>query len=396
MRIAYFGHDSSDAAIRKRVHSFREIGVEVYSYMMTRDPYHQPDWNNVELGVTKNGAYLHRVYSIFKGAFAAGRHKRDLVAADAIIARNFDMLATAYLTKFWLGLKTPVIYECLDIHRLLCREDLIGTIARGIERRLLKRSMGVLVSSPAFVEHHFSRHYPDLYRAFLIENRLTARFADITPRPTQVEQALEIKNEPLKIGWVGILRCQRTLDLLDRVSRKLAGKVEIRIHGKPALRSVPEFHQTISENPNMIFAGAYCSPEDLPSIYQSFDLTWTGDFMEAGLNSTWLLPNRIYEGGYFATPFITPAGTQTADWTSTHDSGITLNEPLEQTLTAKLEELLDDRSEISRYRNALLDLPKDTFVEPAGFLRDILQQIFERDTKIAFASNDALSQPKRT
>ena len=118
--------------------------------------------------------------------------------------------------------------------------------------------------------------------------------------------------------------------------------------------------------------------------------------MEAGLNSTWLLPNRIYEGGYFATPFITPAATQTADWTSTHDSGITLNEPLEQTLTAKLEELLDDRSEISRYRNALLDLPKDTFVEPAGFLRDILQQIFERDTKIAFASNDALSQPKRT
>ncbi|MEL6665091.1 MAG: hypothetical protein AAFQ24_03070 [Pseudomonadota bacterium] len=396
MRLAYFGHDSSDAAIRKRVNSFREIGVEIDGYMMTRDPDHQPGWKNVDLGVTKNGAYLHRVYSIFKGAFAAGRHKRDLVAADAMIARNFDMLATAYLTKLWLGLKTPVIYECLDIHRLLCREDLIGRIARGIEGRLLKRSAAVLVSSPAFVEHHFKRHYAGLFRAFLIENRLTSSFADSTPRPVREAQSQATTTKPLKIGWVGILRCQRTLELLDRVSRHFAGKVEIRIHGKPDLWSVPEFHETVSDNPHMVFSGAYRAPEDLPAIYQSFDLTWTGDFMEEGLNSTWLLPNRIYEGGYFAAPFITPAGTQTASWISDHNSGITLSEPLEQSLTDQLKKLLDDRSEITRYRNALLDLPKDTFVEPAAFLRSILEQIFERDTKIAFPSNIALSQPERT
>ena len=396
MRLAYFGHDSSDAAIRKRVNSFREIGIDVDGYMMTRESDHQPDWNNVDLGLTKNGAYLQRLFSIFKGVFVARRHKRQLERADAIIARNFDMLLTAFATKLWLGLKSPVIYECLDIHRLLCRQDLVGRLARAAERSLLKRSAAVIVSSPAFVEHHFERHYAGTYRPFLIENRLSAKFAEQTPRPKSDDRSKQTAANPIRIGWVGILRCQRTLGLLDHVSRKLAGKVEIRIHGKPDLWSVPEFHQTVSENPHMKFAGAYRAPEDLPDIYGSLDLTWTGDFMEEGLNSTWLLPNRIYEGGYFGSPFITPDGTQTATWVAAHKCGLTLQEPLEETMLAKLEELLADRRQIERYQETLLSLPMDTFVEPDGLLRDILEQIFDHDTKIAFPSSVALTQPGRT
>ena len=75
----------------------------------------------------------------------------------------------------------------------------------------------------------------------------------------------------------------------------------------------------IDVRPNMTFSGRYRSPEDLAGIYDNLDVVWAGDFMEAGYNSVWLLPNRIYEGGYYCTPSIAPSRTQTAAWLTQHD-----------------------------------------------------------------------------
>ena len=297
MRVAYFGYDSSDATTRTRVRTFKANNYEVDGFMNKRLDGPEPEWNNVELCETDNGAYLDRILSVFKGAFRAAKHKQTLAKSDLILARNLDMLATAFLTKRLTNLKTPVVYECLDIHRLLCRQDVLGWLARKIEGALLKRCRGVLVSSPAFVEQHFERHYAGDYRAFLIENRLPETFANQVERPKPMGAQLPVGSGPLRLGWVGILRCQRTLDLMVHVARALGDKIDVQIFGKPDLWNVPKFHETIEPIENITFHGAYRAPEDLPEIYGGLDLVWSGDFMEAGLNSTWLLPNRIYEGG---------------------------------------------------------------------------------------------------
>lgn len=392
MRISYFGHDSSDAAIRKRVHTFQKCGYDVQGFMNKRLDGPAPEWDNVELGETENGAYINRIWSVFRGASRAARYKQVLAASDLIVARNLDMLATAFLTKRLTGLKTPVLYECLDVHRLLCREDALGWIARKFEGAFLKRSRGVIVSSPAFVKQHFERRYGGTFQAYLVENRLSAAFAESVAR----RSASETKTDggPLRLGWVGILRCQRTLDLMVRAAREFGDAIEIHVHGKPDKWSIPRFHETIAQIENISFHGPYKAPEGLPGIYNQLDLVWSGDFMEAGLNSKWLLPNRIYEGGYFSVPAIAPADTQTGTWIRETETGFVVPEPIESTLIDLLGDLIERREEIHTRRHRLLDLPDSVFVEPEGFMAELLDQIIECSAPSS-ATPMVIAQPDR-
>jgi succinoglycan biosynthesis protein ExoL len=171
-RIAFFGHDAADAAVRRRVRGFLDDGLEVTGFMMRRRDPGTLDWENVDLGETRDGAFVQRIRQVFTGARLAAADRKKLAAADVIYARNLDMLACAFLAKRHAGLDTPVIYESLDVHRLLTRADFIGAAIRGLEHSLLKRTVGLVVSSPGFIRNHFEKHYAGDYRAFLVENRL--------------------------------------------------------------------------------------------------------------------------------------------------------------------------------------------------------------------------------
>jgi succinoglycan biosynthesis protein ExoL len=375
LTIAFFGHDAADAAIRRRVKSFQDDGMSVEGYMMRRGEPSETAWRNHDLGQTKPGAFIHRAMSILTGTGRALKYRDHLAQSDLFYARNMDMLAIAVRVKRRLGLDVPIVYECLDVHRLLCRRDVIGDLFRNVERRLLRASSALIVSSPAFLEQHFERHYPGEYRPYLIENRLTDAFtggARPQVSPSISEQAAAA---PLRLGWVGVLRCQRSLDLLCRVAERLGPKIEIKLHGIPAETEVPHFHQQIAAHDNISFFGRYQAPEDLDGIYGGLDVVWAGDFMEAGFNSVWLLPNRIYEGGFFTTPAISPDGTQTAKWITDRNCGFTLAEPLEESLPQLLEQLFADRSHITAFSQTLSALPEDVFVQPAGLMRITLDRI---------------------
>lgn len=369
--VAFFGHDAADAAVRRRVQGFRDDGVTVTGFMMRRGEPVDAAWKNVDLGRTFDGDYVQRIRSIFSGARKAAQSGL-LPEADIIYARNLDMLATAFLAKRHLGLKTPVIYECLDVHRLMTRKDPVGLIFRRIEGALLSRCRRLVVSSPGFLENYFERHHRGRYKAELVENRLAAGAA-YGPRPTSA-QPPSAPDQPLRLGWIGVLRCARSLGLLLDLASKAGPKIEIHLHGIPALTEIPDFHERVSGLPNLTYHGRYRSPEDLAAIYGPLDLVWAGDFMEAGYNSVWLLPNRIYEGGYYAVPAIAPAGTQTARWILDAKAGYTLEENLAETLPALITELTGDRTSIAERRAKLIDLPSERFVQSPGRLKQIVEE----------------------
>jgi succinoglycan biosynthesis protein ExoL len=381
-RIAFFGHDAADAAVRRRVQGFQDDGLSIVGFMMRRRDEASTEWENVDLGRTFDGNYAQRVKSIFSGAKRAAAEREKLASADIIYARNLDMLATAFLAKRYARLKTPVIYESLDVHRLLTRKDLIGLVFRRIEGALLTRTKRLVVSSPGFLENHFEVRHKGKYKPTMIENRLAAG-ADYGPRPSR-EMPAPI--EPLRIGWIGVLRCSRSLDLLIGLAKALGPRVEIVMHGMPALKEIPDFNERIQGIPNVEFHGRYRSPEDLSRIYSGLDLVWAGDFMEAGYNSVWLLPNRLYEGGYYAVPPIAPSGTQTARWALERGVGFTVDEDIAVTLPELITQLLGDRSGIATRRQRLLDLPDATFVQPRGELAALIEDSL-RDMPVPSNSN---------
>lgn len=374
-RIAFFGHDAADAAVRRRVQGFQDDGLEVVGFMKRRRDQVETDWENVDLGKTFDGDYAQRIESIVSGVQRAAAQREKLASADVIYARNLDMLATAYLTRKRLRLATPIIYESLDVHRLLTRKDVVGRALRRIEGALLQRTSRLIVSSPAFLRNHFDVHYPGRFEARLIENRL-ASGADYGPRPLRLETT---EDGPLRVGWVGVLRCWRSFGLLLDLARKLGDRVEIVMYGMPALTEIPDFHHRIQGITNVRFHGRYRAPEDLARIYANLDVVWAGDFMEAGFNSVWLLPNRLYEGGYYGVPSIAPAGTQTAQWIEERNVGFSLEENLGSTLPSLIERLTVDRASIKERRERLLQLPASTFVAPRGELAALVADAI-RDT----------------
>ena len=370
-RIAFFGHNAADAAVGRRVQAFRDDGLEVIGFMMRRGPDTSRNWENVDLGATADAAYLQRIRAIICGAQIAARSADKLGAADVIVARNLDMLATAFLARGLAGLQTPVIYECLDVHRILTRNDPVGFIFRRIEGFLLARCRGLIVSSPGFLRHYFEVRHRGRYIANVIENRLAAG-SDYGPRPEKAGLARPA-DEPLRVGWVGILRCARSLDLLIGLAQQLGPCVRIEMHGRPALTEVPDFHKKIAEIANITYHGPYRSPADLAGIYAGIDILWAGDFMEAGYNSVWLLPNRLYEGGYYGVPPIAPAGTETARWIEEKGVGFCSPEDLAITLPTLTRRLVNDRASIAARGARLLDLPRETFVQPLGAHRAVIE-----------------------
>ncbi|MEL6680625.1 MAG: glycosyltransferase, partial [Pseudomonadota bacterium] len=367
MKVVYFGHNSGDAAVRRRVVSLERAGCSVTGFMPHREGAAPPAWENVDLGETRDNDYGHRVRSIFSGARVVSNHAERVAGADLMIARNLDMLALACLARRRLGSTVPLIYECLDVHHKLTGAGMASKALRALEARLLRNCALVVVSSPGFEREYFAKHHEGRYKAFLAENRLIEGDA-FPPRPGDAHP----RSGPLRIGWFGNLRCSVSLDLLLGIAERFRDEVEIVLRGYPAPGVFPDFEGLLAGHANVTYHGRYKAPQDLEAIYADVDVVWAGDWYETGANSLWLLPNRIYEGGYFGTPALAPFGTETARWLADKDAGFLIDEPVGEALTTRVAALISDRGPIAAKRAALLALPRDVFVEGPGSVREMI------------------------
>lgn len=365
VRLVFFGHDAHDPAVQRRIAAFGRVGADVLAFTMRRGPAFETPWRNIDLGETRDAAFAQRVGALARATPVVLRERAALQQADVFYARNLDMLALALRVKQQSGARAKVIYECLDIHRFMTRRDPLGAVMRAVERGLLKASDLLVISSPAFEREYFARTHPGQYRALLIENRLPPGF-DYGPRPVEA-RAPGLR---LRIGWFGNLRCRRSLSLLLALADRFPDRVDISMRGAPAKAEFADFDAQLAGRSHVQFGGRYAWPADLAHIYGDVDLVWAGDFHDPGANSKWLLPNRLYEGGYYAVPPLAPADSETGRWIAAHGFGFTLPEPLEQTLPAFVQTL--DLQRLAEARARLIAEPVATFLQPEHELQRVL------------------------
>lgn len=342
LHILYFVHDLADPAVRRRVLMLQAGGARVTLAGFRRSDNALAAIHGVEpieLGRTRDAQFAQRIAAVAKSALRLRGLLRSVDKPDIIIGRNLEMLAVANRAKSIFGGDMPVVYECLDIHRLLLRQDVFGGALRGLERHFGADAALLLTSSPAFVEHYFrSRSGLDL-PIVLLENKVLAlegAEAEIAAGPR-----LPASGEPWKIGWFGALRCRKSLEMLADFSRQMDGRFEIVLRGRPARSEFSDFDGFVRDAPFMRFGGPYKNPEDLAAIYGEVQFSWAIDFFEEGLNSSWLLPNRLYEGGLHGAVAIAVDGTETARFLTSRKIGLTLKEAD----AAHLADLLGDMSE---------------------------------------------------
>ena len=122
----------------------------------------------------------------------------------------------------------------------------------------------------------------------------------------------------------------------------------------------------------MSFRGPYANPRDLPEIYSGIHFSWAVDYLDDGLNSDWLLPNRLYEGGLCGALTLARAATASGRYAVAERLGWAFPEPLADSVTSFLR-TLTPAAYAERHAD-LLALDLAAFVDVGG-MRDLLVRL---------------------
>lgn len=334
LRVLYLVHDLSDPAVHRRMMMLRAGGAEVTLAGFRRGP--APDSSAspapIELGRTRDGRFAQRLAAIAGAALSLGRKLKGVARPDIIIGRNLEMLALASRARGTFGAEIPIVYECLDIHRLLLDRGAVGRAMRGAEK-LFSRDVTLLItSSPAFVREYFARFGQINAPVMLLQNKVL----ELEPAAAPQSAPPPADGQPWRIGWFGALRCRKSLALLSAFTREMGGRFELVLRGRPAHSEFDDFDGLVAAEPHIRFAGPYRNPDDLAAIYGDVHFCWAIDFFEEDLNSNWLLPNRLYEGCRHGAVPIAMESTETGRFLAERQLGLLLEEPSVERLTAAL------------------------------------------------------------
>lgn len=323
MKLLYIVHDLHDAAVIRRVHMLRAAGAAVVVAGFRRRDAVPADVAGapvIDLGRTEDGRFVQRVAAVLRNVALPGPLLAAARGCDVIIGRNFEALALALRARK-AAPGARIVYECLDIHRLLLGQSAPARLLQAIEARLLARVDLVLTSSPAFERDYFARRPTLSAPVMLLENK-RLMLGEEPPQP-----AVAAPGPPWVIAWFGMLRCARTFDILAQLAARHEGRIEIHVAGLPSPAVFDDFEAKIAGAPHMRYLGSYRA-DDLPRLYQPCHFAWAIDYFEEGLNSKWLLPNRLYEAASFGVVPIALKTVETGKWLDARNAGFTIDDSL--------------------------------------------------------------------
>jgi succinoglycan biosynthesis protein ExoL len=260
------------------------------------------------------------------------------------------------------GTKVPLVYEIIDVQPAFLDQGWKGRILRFLERLVLRFARALVVSSPGFMSHYFKpiQHFQG--RWFLIENKLRRSDPRFPDKRSAVSAKVPIRSgPPWVIGYFGVFRCQRSLQILGSLTSQSSGLVQVLLRGYPTAVSETDFDAMLRQNKRLSYGGSYSYPEDLAQLHPLIHIAWCFDFSVAGGNSAWLLPNRLYAAGAHCTPVIALKGTETGAFVERYGIGWTFPEPVD----SRLAEFFANLSEYEYRRcvDRLAELSSEIFVE---------------------------------
>jgi hypothetical protein len=178
------------------------------------------------------------------------------------------------------------------------------------------------VSSPGFLENYFRRLQgvgPALpIKTLVVENKV------FKLERTPIVSPARPLGPPWRIAWPGAIRCRKSLSVLASLTKRRPDLISVSIFGSPSQAELPDFDDQIGGAANIYFGGPYTSG-DLARIYESAHFGWAIDYMQEGMNSSWLLPNRLYEGSAHGAIPIALAQVETGKYLEKRGFGVRLS-----------------------------------------------------------------------
>lgn len=353
-RIAYLVHDLNDPAVERRVRMLVAGGAAPVVIGFRRSEKVPATIAGVpafDLGRTADARLAQRAGAVLRNLVRPAPMLAAAAGAEIVIGRNLEALALAWRVRR-ASPGARLVYECLDIHRTLLGSTPAHRAVQAAEAWLLRAIDLLIVSSPAFAREHFARRPTLRAPTLLVENKVLALDG---PPPTVPARPA---GGPWTIGWLGNLRCRKTFDILRSLARRHAGQVEVLIAGRPSPAEFADLPAEAQAAPHVRYLGPY-EAADLPGIYAQCHFAWAIDYFEQGLNSRWLLPNRLYEASRFGTVPIALGSVETGRWLARHGAGVVLDDA-----HASLDPLFSrlDPEQYRTMRAAVAAIPREALI----------------------------------
>ena len=366
--IAYFVHDLTDAAVRRRVMMMHAGDATVRIAGFCRAPAPPPDIADVSshmFGLTRDGALAQRAVRVAIALARPSALAATVRNADVIVARNLEMLVLARRARLFAP-GARLVYESLDIHRSLLGSSFASRVLRWIERRAMKGVDLLVTSSRAFEREYFDPIQNITVPVLLVENKLLVLDLPLAPQPSRSS------SPPWTIGWFGNLRCKKSLAALRRLAIEGEGRIQLLIAGKPSDAEFPDFASQVADS-NMRFVGPY-SADQLPGLYAQCHFAWAIDYFEEGQNSSWLLPNRLYEAVACGAIPIALADVATGEWLARHNAGLLLSS---NDVVGQLLALLSDLepAAYAALHDRVSAVPRSAVIASRGDCIDLVEEL---------------------
>jgi succinoglycan biosynthesis protein ExoL len=327
----------------------------------------------VDLGRTRDAMLARRALSVLETLVKLDGIAEHVRGCDVVLARNLEMLVLAVRARKLYAPKATVVYECLDIHRLQLSNGLSGKMLRFLESSLWGEIDLLLTSSPAFVDNYFSQQgFTAPVR--LVENKVLTLGAEGTRMPS----VRTPPGPPWRIGWFGMLRCRKSLEILSSIAQAAEGALEVVIRGRASDAVFPDLEIATAKLAHVRYGGPYNNPDDLSGIYGDVHFIWAIDYHDHGQNSAWLLPCRMYEGSFYGAVPIAFAGVETGRWLAKRGAGVLFGEPLEsQLFESQLTEFFRglDRDRFRALAHGVEALPRKDLAIDRSDCRELVEAL---------------------
>lgn len=352
----------------KRISALQDQGREVIGFTFHREREKKdvpPTWENIHLGTTYNRRYFQRLWAFASSIGILWNHRNLLGSCSVMYVVNTDNAVLALLGRFFSGHKVPLVLELADIQPVMTGTGIVSKVVRAVERAVLKRSAILVTTSPGFIREYFDPVQGFTGEVFLLENKV---YPGKKLPPASPENGTPVfGGNPWVIGCFGAFRCRRSMQLMHALALELGDRIRIDLRGYPSGTIVADFDELLGNLPNFVFSGPYTYPDDLGDLYGSIDFNWAFDETDPNGNSTWLLPNRIYEGGCFGVPVIGSTETETGRWIEERALGWTFSEPLGENLAAFFSSL--DPADWQLVKNRCVYRSRGEFTGDADYVR---------------------------
>jgi succinoglycan biosynthesis protein ExoL len=355
MRFIFFLPVLFDAHYKKRINKLEEAGINLKIIGFERNHYADKSWKypTQSIGYIEHGKYLSRIPSFIKSIFIMHREVKE---ADVLYCFNIETLFIGWLSLLFSSSQTKLVYDVADIREIFVGSNLLSGILRKVESFLVKKTEVVVVTSPDYIEGYFhgvlGLHSSEFY---VIENKLDAN----TPvkHNISLESGADVyDNNQVTIGYFGIIRCNHSLQVLNQLADKAAGKIKIYIRG--IFMDTEKLKEIILQSNHVEFGGPFVSPVDLADMYKKIDISWLAQY-HYKTNVKWARTNRFYQACFFECPMITQVGTQDYIQMKKFDIGcsVDLTKP-----DQAINELLNlSKVDIKKWKHNISNVPKTNY-----------------------------------